>query len=284
MDHTGIGCINIYDQMRYEMDITIDGPLTTNWGGVFHCGDWSDVTMPLISRHNASYAGGLSDDFVVHFKDDQMQNAGGLTNVALLAVGQTYHVDINVDQSRLNVYIDGTPTSVWDRSKANHNLLTNLPCWVGGSHHGISPSTVANIRITSTSAGAQVQDCSYGSQCAKQKISWEPVDDSSIVPCYARGDPHFQTFDGQHHDYMGEDNGQYYYVSPCHGASYSDMPFNVIGTHMHWAGTATSLKYVTLELIDDDKRYYVYLDGNTRNTKTATRTRLQFGTMALHWV
>ena len=466
MDRTEIGCINMYDDMRYEMDITIDGPLTTFWGGVFHCGNSFDVKMPLITRHNASYIGGSSDDFYVKIgEDDQIPITNGLTNVAPLVVGQTYRFDITVDQNRLNVDVDGAPTRLLDTSKPNHSLLTNLQCWVGGGHHGTSPSTVANIRITSTSAGAQSQNCpttvllerdeptsstvttelgcinqydemryemdvtideladisapvfqcglhpvgmpkiTYGggfvafwatgpgsfksdslssgflnesapagqqggwyvtlevnktyhidlrvtqthwtsffdgrqgavdytgsepnaphwtsinepkpshpnlmgqpcsirqtsgavtvsniritstsadsaaincptasptqtptaaptSQCAKQKISWEPVDDSSIVPCYARGDPHFQTFDGQHHNYMGEDNGQYYYVSPCHGASYSDMPFNVIGTHMHWAGTATALKYITLELIeDDDKRHYVYLDGNTK--------------------
>eukprot|EP01084_Bolivina_argentea_P030878 57164_1 len=63
-------------------------------------------------------------------------------------------------------------------------------------------------------------------QCEKRVNYW--VDG---WPAYATGDPHFRTFNGDYHDYMGRTRQQYYYMHPCLTSTKTDMPFSLLGTH-----------------------------------------------------
>eukprot|EP01083_Nonionella_stella_P263575 895219_1 len=80
-------------------------------------------------------------------------------------------------------------------------------------------------------------------------------------PCIVSGDPHFVIWNGNKHDFQGQPTvnfsgvfkEQYYYMYPCAGSSFTDMPFAISGRHYHWNGLpVTGLDYITIELYDDN--------------------------------
>eukprot|EP01083_Nonionella_stella_P256887 879898_1 len=80
--------------------------------------------------------------------------------------------------------------------------------------------------------------------------------------CQVWGDPHFRTWSGQRHDFMGQPtkgNSQVYYVARCNGVSVDAMPFTIIGHHTYigLSDIMTGLDYLTFELYDDDGTEYL---------------------------
>ena len=95
--------------------------------------------------------------------------------------------------------------------------------------------------------------------------------------CTFSGDPHYSVWNGARHDFQGLPNGQYYYVTPCHGATYKDMPFNILAKHRPWRGKSVEgMEYFTFELFDDDgQRFYVFFSSSFQsviNAENATST------------
>jgi len=93
--------------------------------------------------------------------------------------------------------------------------------------------------------------------------------------CRVNGDPHFTTWSGARHDYMGNPQilySQFYYIAPCYDANAQDLPFTMVGNHYFggW-GQATILDYVTLELFKNSygpyqkyDKYYLWLSSHTQ--------------------
>eukprot|EP01084_Bolivina_argentea_P055962 102480_1 len=88
-------------------------------------------------------------------------------------------------------------------------------------------------------------------------------------PAIATGDPHFETFNGDRHDFMGFNATQYYYIHPCRTITgihitRDEMPFSMLGYHYQMRETSvTGLDYITLELYDNTgELYYVWLSAS----------------------
>ena len=85
--------------------------------------------------------------------------------------------------------------------------------------------------------------------------------------CIAWGDPHTTTFNGEIHDFQGQMNSgkkRFYYVTPCAGYNYDDMPFSIIANHESWAGRQVSgIDYITLYLYESaTESYSVFISGS----------------------
>eukprot|EP01084_Bolivina_argentea_P232248 391476_1 len=79
----------------------------------------------------------------------------------------------------------------------------------------------------------------------------------------AQGDPHFQIFNGNTHNYQGNSGGQYYYMHPCPGSHFGAMPFTLLASHITWIGKSIAINYITLELYDiysEKLKWVVYLN------------------------
>ena len=71
------------------------------------------------------------------------------------------------------------------------------------------------------------------------------------------------TWSGARHDFQGAFNEQYYYLSPCAGSTYRDMPFSILGKHTPQWGTVQGLDYLTLQLVDfNGDVYYVFVSAD----------------------
>eukprot|EP01083_Nonionella_stella_P202147 738785_1 len=105
------------------------------------------------------------------------------------------------------------------------------------------------------------------------EISWPPTPAPTHAqcgfignPCVVHGSNHFTLWNGAHHDFQGQPSTgkeQFYYIYPCDGSDNTDMPFNVLGTHVN-IGTqsVTSLDYITLELFETSGSFYVWLSAS----------------------
>eukprot|EP01083_Nonionella_stella_P163213 536457_1 len=85
-------------------------------------------------------------------------------------------------------------------------------------------------------------------------------------PCVVSGDPHFTLWNGNAHSFQGQpetSKEQFYYIHPCYGSNNTDMPFNVLGTHVKLdPRSLTGLDYIMLELFEENDTYYVWLSSS----------------------
>eukprot|EP01083_Nonionella_stella_P316377 1146833_1 len=119
---------------------------------------------------------------------------------------------------------------------------------LGNAENLVIPPTVNEITWPSTPAPTHAQCGFIGN------------------PCVVHGSNHFTLWNGAHHDFQGQPSTgkeQFYYIYPCDGSDNTDMPFNVLGTHVN-IGTqsVTSLDYITLELFETSGSFYVWLSAS----------------------
>eukprot|EP01083_Nonionella_stella_P112998 332936_1 len=85
------------------------------------------------------------------------------------------------------------------------------------------------------------------------------------LPAGAIGYQHVITGDGDDHHFMGvgDESQQYYYIHPCDGTTRRQMPFTLLGRHVKYYGSVTTIDYVTLELFDfNGDKYFVWLSSS----------------------
>merc|ERR1719295_2225794 len=113
--------ISIDDSMHYAMDITVHS-IPDNWVSVFQCGNSVNDHYPTIwmsgssGTANATYEGFYTS----------WSNAG--SHGKFLEEGQTYHLEVIVNQSWFIVQVDGLAT--YSSAVSEHETFENVPCYL----------------------------------------------------------------------------------------------------------------------------------------------------------
>eukprot|EP01083_Nonionella_stella_P112999 332937_1 len=117
--------------------------------------------------------------------------------------------------------------------------------------------TLPSASPTKSPTEPPIEPCVYGEGYKMEGIA-----------ASASGDPHFITWDNGRHHFMGigddiKPNQQFYYMHPCKGTTRRQMPFTLLGRHVKYYGSVTTIDYVTLELFDfNGDKYFVWLSSS----------------------
>eukprot|EP01084_Bolivina_argentea_P164853 286535_1 len=241
------------------------------------------------------------------FAENINQNGWRATNEYWNSVGNTanieldvfYHVIVSQDANGLvRVYVNGAEygSSYMALGGAKSNQLVFNSIWLCGDYMGNSgieasisafgfytESFDSEADAKASCLAVDLTDCdgiplipskdpTHGPtlspvvQCVKGLNYW--VDG---IPAFATGDPHFRTFNGDYHDFMGRAGQQYYYMHPCLTSTRDDMPFSILGYHYRVGiSSVTTLDYITIELYDyNGDVYYVWLSTSIHSFASA---------------
>lgn len=137
-----LGSIPIYDNMHYEMDITIYG-YAISWSGILSCisglngvDRYPEVKMhPLVDNYG----------FYVH-----MEGAGEWSGGQLM-VGETHHLEADWTQSMFTVKMDGE-FAYEQKTTHTTGIIARCWSWLRTTKTTIPPAnaTVSNLLITTT--------------------------------------------------------------------------------------------------------------------------------------
>ena len=130
--------ISIDDSMHYAMDITVHS-IPDNWVSVFQCGNSINDHYPTIwmsgssGTANATYEGFYTS----------WSNAG--SHGKFLEEGQTYHLEVIVNQSWLIVQVDGLAT--YSSAVSEHETFENVPCYLSNPWYTAAVCFVSGHRL-----------------------------------------------------------------------------------------------------------------------------------------
>ena len=151
--NNNIGDIDIYDTMRYELDIRIDSlpSASSQWGHILWCGNANNIRMPLIAVHHTfgSVNSTVPGFHIKYSTTNSWNDPNGVTSMGAdlsMIIGQTYHVVIDITQNWMSVLIDGV--SVYNKSKTPHTLYQNQTCGAPSPWGASNYATLSNIIIS----------------------------------------------------------------------------------------------------------------------------------------
>ena len=161
---------------------------------IFHCGTSKEMRMPWIVLKNQS----ATEGFRVKFSTISESNFGGWTGEEL-SENVTYHLDINVTQSRFTVSVDDVV--LLDDIKDEHTLNESIPCYAGSPYYPAFDVELSSIQITSYSTSYPTQEptnvptaqptsdpTANPTGIPSQLPTKEPITESGLLRCaYAYG-------------------------------------------------------------------------------------------------
>ena len=137
--------------MRIEMDIVIHS-FPSNWASIFRIGESDGYRWPGVYLHpNAGTPDTYWTGFWVAWRysgspDDFHAGLGGA-----LVIGETYHLEIEYDQTTFNVTIN--EEALWNVAKETHTLQQSVPCYSSDSDFLTADVTISNFEVSTISEG-----------------------------------------------------------------------------------------------------------------------------------
>lgn len=142
------------------MDIVINN-VNSGYKGLFHCESTGDYLIMPVLFINADYNPKLFAEYKIYgvdpeyahygypFNESSWQTLGGGTGYSL-TVGQTYHVEVDVDGSNGSVRVDGEVIAEEALMDYSYSYDVVQECYLTHDVYQHADATVSNILITST--------------------------------------------------------------------------------------------------------------------------------------
>lgn len=142
---TIIGYVDILDEMYLDLYFAIHSfpeGAGSDWGNIFQCGSENERRYPAIYIDSDTGLFVTIQDGV-----DAVIEGEWLYNV--LALHETYHVQIEFTQNRFTVSVNDQ--ILYDADKSTHTLYRSVPCYASFPAHSTADVTIFNITMWSTS-------------------------------------------------------------------------------------------------------------------------------------
>ena len=137
--------------MRIEMDIVIHS-FPSDWASIFRIGQSNSHRWPGVYLHpNSGTPGTDRTGFWVAWRYSESSNAFNAALGGALIIDETYHLEIEYDQTTFTVTINGE--LVWNVAKQTHTLQQSTPCYVSDGDYLAPDATISNFVVSTTADG-----------------------------------------------------------------------------------------------------------------------------------
>ena len=147
-----LGYVAVEDNMHVELDIVVHS-FPSAWANIFRIGKDDAHRYPaLFLNPNSGTPGNGKAGFYFSLADGALGCSTGELCQSLggaLVAEQSYHVEIDFDQSTFKVTIDNT--LVYDDTVNQHALYDSAPCYVSDSDYLAADVTISNFAVSDQS-------------------------------------------------------------------------------------------------------------------------------------